>query len=180
MWFSLITWCTCNHFLPTALSACRTGMPNVWLHHQVSFWFAEKEIFVVILYPMKPKLLAWTNPSFIANSKTQWDLLGLRLRAGSAAPGCQRWIWEPCVQRGFLSAPPSLLAAAGGAEENKDTDTRCWRVCCVRIQMTAPCHTPTCTLGSCGAPGGTWAWLWDWGASTGNPITGAVMGAGGV
>lgn len=41
-------------------------------------------------------------------------------------------------------------------------------------------HTQTCTLGSCGAPGGTWAWSWGWGASTGNPITGAVMGAGGV
>lgn len=39
--------CAFNNFLPTAPSACHTDIPNVWLHHQVSFLFAENETFVV-------------------------------------------------------------------------------------------------------------------------------------
>lgn len=32
----------CMTSLPSALSVCHTGIPNVWLRRQVSFLFAEK------------------------------------------------------------------------------------------------------------------------------------------
>lgn len=31
------------YFLPTALSVCRKGVPDVLQNHQVSFWFAGWE-----------------------------------------------------------------------------------------------------------------------------------------
>lgn len=33
----------CMTSLPSALSVCHTGIPNVWLRRQVSFLFAEKK-----------------------------------------------------------------------------------------------------------------------------------------
>lgn len=53
-------------------------------------------------------------------------------------------------------------------------------VFCWESNRTGGCCTQTCMLGSCGAPGGTCACSWGCGASTGNPITGAMIGAGGV
>lgn len=55
-------------------------------------------------------------------NKSEEDSPGLQQRAGTAAPGCQRCFSGPCAQRGFLSAPPSRLAAAEGAEESERTD----------------------------------------------------------
>lgn len=129
--------------------------------------------------------------SFITNTeKSEWchrQAVGL---TGSPAAS-----WQRCTRLSKVDL--RTICSAGISFCSTLSAGNCWRswakqgnkykvltcLACVlflRIQITAPCHTPTCTLGSCGAPGGTWAWSWGWGASTGNPITGAVMGAGGV
>lgn len=52
-----------HYFLPTALSACRTSIPNVWLHHQVSSLFAERKIIICC-----SRLYTQQNPNLLLES----------------------------------------------------------------------------------------------------------------
>lgn len=111
--------------LPTALSACHTSVPNAFQHHQASFLFAEKDLYILsnhILSSAEETGCEMTTKPTVERKHV--DLQDLLQRADSAAPNCQRWFWGPCAPMGSLSAPLSLLAAAGGAEQQTHTNEK--------------------------------------------------------
>lgn len=185
--------------LPSALSVCHTGIPNVWLRRQVSFLFAEKRN-IFGHRTISPKFCFLLRHQSILNFYNTKPHIHMRRLTGSLAASWQRCtrlsnvdlraMWSAGISFCSTLSAGSCWRSWGSQGSEQHGVLHIWwkelfHVCvsCVadeRVKNQATWCTPTCMLGSWGAPGGTWACSWGWGASTGNPITGAVIGAGGV
>lgn len=79
----------CMMSLPSALSVCHIGIPNVWLRRQVSFLFAEKRnIFAHRTTPQKCCFLP--RPQSILNFYNTKPHIHMRRLTGSLAASWQR------------------------------------------------------------------------------------------